>query len=104
MSAVYVVPAGVIGLQGTTATWARLDRGDPPTATLVSGVMEIRLYRYDLADLDDLTAASLGIVVLRPGAVVPVEDDFTEPPGPPDADLTTARRRQRRRSPRRRPR
>ncbi len=98
---VYVVPAGVVGLQGTAATWARLDSGDepmPPTWTLVAGDMEIRLFRYGLADLDDFTAAPLGIVVLRPGARVPVKDDLARRD---EHDLTVDRRRRRGRSARR---
>ncbi len=97
---VYVVPPGVIGLQGTAATWARLDSGDEPmpaTWSLSDGAMEIRLYRYGLADLDELRAASLGLVVLRPGAVVPVKDDFARR----DETTTTDRRRRRGRSARR---
>ncbi len=57
MNNVYIIPAGVIGMQATSSTWARLDREDEPpsaTRTLVSGDMEIRLYLYAHADLDDL--------------------------------------------------
>lgn len=99
---VYTVPPGVIGLQGTTATWARLARTNPmpPTWTLVDGDMEVHFFRYGDAVLDDLTAASLGIVVLRPGATVPVKDDFTVPvPVAPDP-----RRRRGRSARRQRPR
>jgi hypothetical protein len=98
---VYTVPPGAIGLQGTAATWARLDSGDeplPPTWTLVDGDMEIRVYRCGHADLDDFTAASLGIVVLRPGARVPVKDGLARRD---EHDLTVDRRRRRGRSARR---
>ncbi len=99
----YTVPRGVIGLQATCTTWSRLDSGAeplPPTWSLSDGDMEIRLYRYGLNDLDDLTAAELGIVVLRPGASVPVKDDVTVPV-PVAPDLTADPRRRRGRSARR---
>jgi len=97
----YTIPPGVIGMQATASTWARLARTGspmPPTWTLSDGDMEIRFYRYALADLDELTAASLGLVILRPGAVVPVQDDVPVPVAP---DLTVDPRRRRGRSARR---
>lgn len=101
----YIVPPGVIGLQGTASTWDRLDRGNPMPATwsLVDDAMEIRLFRYGHDDLDELRAAALGLVLLRPGAVVPLEDGITVPV-PVDTGLTVDPRRRRGRSARRRPR
>lgn len=91
----YTVPAGVIGMQATSRTWARLDREDEPapaTRSLVSGEQVIRLYSCDHDDLDEIRAAAWGLVILRPGAVVPVEDDLV----PRDEPTTTTDTRRRR--------
>jgi len=75
----YIIPSGVIGIQGTAAAFARAEvhMGPLPSAwQLRSGDgMQIRFYRMPPEALkagDDTAFVGYGLVVLLPGTVIRV--------------------------------
>jgi hypothetical protein len=73
----YVVPVGAIGLQGLRSTFERLERrmGPLPAGPVAQSAdgsgMQIRMFR-STRNLDEARAASVGLVLLRPGTTIDV--------------------------------